>query len=290
MRPFSRNPYGAGANFHVFATAAPAGPEFDGLMRVDPFLQAHRGWVTAISAAAPVLACAALGLFTDSVANTTAALILVLFVVAAAATGIRPAGVLAALTAAAGFDYFLTAPYHAFTITDPDDIETAVLLLLVGAAVGEIALWGRRQAARASRELGYLDGVMGTASTIAAGRSSTAELIDQVGRQIRAVLQIDDAPFDPATHYGGPSLTGDGTITRGGHSVDVSRRGLPTDATIALPVRSGGAVYGHYLLTCSTRVARPSRGQLRVAVMLADQVGAALAGTRGRQGSPTISD
>ena len=42
-------------------------------------------------------------------------------------------------------------------------------------------------------------------------------------------------------------------------------------------LRSGGTVYGHFLLTASTRVIRPSRNQLRVAVMLADQVGAALA-------------
>jgi hypothetical protein len=249
-------------------------------------VQAHRGWVIAVSGALPLLACAMLALFADSIANTTAALVLVLFVVAAAATGIRPAGILAALTAAAGFDYFLTAPFHTFTISDPADIETAVLLLLVGAAVGEIALWGRRQAAQVSREQGYLDGVLGTAATVSAGRSSTTELIDQVGRQIATVLRIDSARFDPATRYGGPTLTDDGTVTRDGRTLDVARRGLPTDATIALRARSGGRVYGHYLLTSSTRVARPSRGQLRVAVMLADQVGAALAGRESHRDTP----
>lgn len=246
-------------------------------MRVDPILQAHRGWVIAAAATLPLLACWLLSLARDTVANTTAALVLVLLVVAAAATGIRLAGIAAALAAAAGFDFFLTAPYHTFTIADPDDVETAVLLLLVGAAVGEIALWGRRQAAHVSREQGYLDGVIGTAATVAAGRASTAQLIDQVAHQIADVLQIDNARFDPATGYGGPTLGGDGTLTRGGHTIDIARRGLPTDARTALPVRSGGAVYGHYLLTSSTRVARPSRNQLRVAVMLADQVGATLA-------------
>jgi hypothetical protein len=242
--------------------------------------------VIAVSAALPPAACAVLALFTDSIANTTAALVLVLFVVAAAATGTRPAGIVAALTAAAGFDYFLTEPIHTLAISDPADIETAVLLLLVGGAVGEIALWGRRQAAQVSREQGYLDGVLGTAATVAAGRSSTAELVEQVGRQITTVLRIDDARFDPATSYGGPTLTDDGTVARDGHPMDVGRRGLPTDATIALRVRSGGRVYGHYLLTSSTRVVRPSRGQLRVAVMLADQVGAALAGRESRRDTP----
>lgn len=167
--------------------------------------------------------------------------------------------------------------YYTFTIADPDDVETAVLLLLVSAAVGEIALWGRRQAAHVSREQGYLDGVIGTAATVAAGRTSTTALIDQVADQITDVLQIDNARFDPATGYGGPTLGGDGTLSRGGHTIDIARRGLPTDATTALPARSGGAVYGHYLLTSSTKVARPSHNQLRVAVMLADQVGATLA-------------
>jgi len=252
-------------------------------VRIDPILQSHRGWVIVASAALPVLACWLLSLAGDAVANTTAVLVLVLLVVAAAATGIRLAGIAAALTAAAGFDFFLTAPYHTFAIADPDDIETAVLLLLVSAAVGEIALWGRRQAARASREQGYLDGVIGTAATAAAGRSSTAQLIDQVARQITDVLRIDSARFDPATHYGGPTLGEDGLVTRNGRTLDVARRGLPTDDITALPVTNGGLVYGHYLLTSSTRVTRASRNQLRVAVLLAQQVGAALATSNARR-------
>ncbi len=254
-------------------------------MRIDPILRAHRGWVIGACAALPVLACWLLSLAGDAIATTTAVLVLVLLVVAAAATGIRPAGIAAALTAAAGFDFFLTAPYHTFAIADPDDIETAALLLLVSAAVGEIALWGRRQAAQASREQGYLDGVIGAAATAAAGRSSTTELIDQVARQITEVLRIDTVRFDPATQYGGPTLRDDGLVTRNGRTLDVARRGLPTDATTVLPVTGGGRVHGHYLLTSSTTVTRPSRNQLRVAVLLAQQVGAALATDAGRRNS-----
>jgi GAF domain-containing protein len=75
-----------------------------------------------------------------------------------------------------------------------------------------------------------------------------------------------------------PTLDPSGTVTRHGHTVDVSRHGLPTDSMIALPVRSGGVTYGQLLLTAATHVVRPSRQQLRVAVTLANQVGAALAG------------
>ena len=172
---------------------------------------------------------------------------LVLLVVATAATGIRLAGIVGALAAAVGFDFFLTEPYYALNIAGPDDIATAVLLLLVSGLVGEIALWGRRQVARASREQGYLDGVIGTAATAAAGRAAT----------------------------------------RNGHTLDAARHGLPTDATTALKFTSGGTVYGHYLLTSATKVARPPRNQLRVAVLLGEQVGAALATRTQQSGDPT---
>ena len=247
-------------------------------MRFDPFLQSHRGWVIVGSAVVPPLACWLLSLARDSVANTTAALGLMLLVVLAAATGIRLAGIAAALSATAGFDFFLTEPFHTFTITDSDDLETAVLLLLVGAAVSEIAIWGRRQQPQASREQGYLDGLLGsTASAVAAGDTPTRELIDLVRAQIVSLLHIDSCRFTPSTHYGLPTLADDGTLNRGGHTADVSRKGLPTDTGVSLKIRSGGTTYGHFLLTASTRVVRPTRNQLRVAIMLADQVGAAIA-------------
>jgi K+-sensing histidine kinase KdpD len=53
--------------------------------------------------------------------------VLVLWVVAAASTGVRLAGVLAALSSAVWFDFFLTAPYLTFVIIDRADIETTVL-------------------------------------------------------------------------------------------------------------------------------------------------------------------
>ena len=249
-------------------------------MRIDPMLQARRGWLIAGSAVLPLLACWLLSLARNSFANTNAALCLVLLVVAAASTGIRIAGMTAALAAAAGFDFFLTEPFRTFSIHSSADLETAVLLLLVGAAVSEIAIWGRRQQARASREQGYLDGLISTAAAVAAGHATPAELINLVGKQIVALLQIDRCQFNSATRYGLPALSSDGLVTRNGHRVDVSRKGLPTDTSLVLPIRYAGTVYGHYVLTASTRVVRPSRAQLQVAVMLAEQVGGALAGAQ----------
>jgi hypothetical protein len=250
---------------------------FDDDVDVESFLQARRPLIVGAAAVAPLLACAVLSLFRGSVANTNAALGLVLLVVAAASTGIRTAGLVAALSSAAWFDFFLTEPYNQFVITDRADLETAVLLMLVGLAVSEVAIWGRRQQARASREQGYLNGVLSTAATAAVGRSSTSSLIEHVCEQIVDVLQIDACRFDPGRGPMLATLEGDGTVTYNGHPFNVDRLGLPTDTEIALAVQSGGVVHGRFLLTAATRVVRPSLEQLRVAGALANQVGAALA-------------
>ena len=73
--------------------------------------------------------------------NTDAALAMLLVVVAVAAAGNRQAGYLAALSAAVWFDFFLTRPYERFSINRQTDIETTVLLLVIGVAVTELAVW-----------------------------------------------------------------------------------------------------------------------------------------------------
>src|SRR3954451_20582263 len=50
--------------------------------------------------------------------------------------------------------------YFHFAIAERDDVEGAVRLALIGLAVTEIALWGRRQQARGSTRAGYLRGVV----------------------------------------------------------------------------------------------------------------------------------
>ena len=227
--------------------------------------------VRAAAVAAPIAVAAAASLARDLVANTSAALVLVLVVVAVAVAGDRIAGVLAALSAAAAFDFFLTAPYLSFAILDRDDIETAVLLLALGVAVTEIALWGRGQRARSIRREGYLAGVAGAARMAAEG-SARADLVVTVERMIADVLDLDDCRFDqqPPGSAVHPVLGADGVVTWGQHTVDVAHDGLPTMDVIELP-----AGPDRFLLTASSRVRRPDREQLLVAVTLAEQVGAA---------------
>ena len=100
----------------------------------------HRGRTVLVAAAVPLAAAAVLSLFRGTLTAATDVLVLVSLVVVFGATGIRAAGLAAALSAAAWFDFFLTQPYGSFTIDDPNDLEAALLLLLIGGVVTETAL------------------------------------------------------------------------------------------------------------------------------------------------------
>src|SRR5258708_19889433 len=77
--------------------------------------------------------------------SVDAALVLMAVVVAVAASGFRVAGLLAALSAAFWLDFFLISPYQPFSVTSAEDFEMVFLLLVVGAAVSELAARGQLQ-------------------------------------------------------------------------------------------------------------------------------------------------
>jgi K+-sensing histidine kinase KdpD len=237
------------------------------------------GWPPLARVAAVVLPFVAglvLYQFRNSATAATSVLILVLIVVGAAATGDRAAGLLAAVSAGAWFDFFLAPPYLTFTINNADDIATAVLLVLISVAVTEVALWGRRQQARASRRSGYLDGLLNTARAVAEGSAPDSAVTNLVAGQITEVLDADEAHFvkGPVHDSRVAVLDHDGVVVRNGRPIDVDRVGLPIDEYTAVPVRKGSFEVGHFLLTSASHVAFPSREQRRVAVLLADQVAA----------------
>jgi K+-sensing histidine kinase KdpD len=214
--------------------------------------------------------------FRHSFANTDAALILVLAIVAVAATGNRVAGVLGALSAAVWFDVFLTRPYERLTITDRADLETTALLLAVGVGVTELAAWGHRQHALADRDAGYLAGIRAASEAVAAGRSS-GDLIDEVSRQLTRVLGLRACRFQyGVAGLGRPArLRDDGQVEWQGALWDVEQKGLPVDTDIELLVENGGRLQGRFLLSAGSDT-HPSVAQRLVAVTLASQVGAAL--------------
>jgi K+-sensing histidine kinase KdpD len=245
-------------------------------MTTDRLLLRHRGLVLALAVLAPALLCALLSLSPTAIEHTTAALLVVLLVVGAASTGLRAAGLLAAMSGALSFDFFLTAPYLTLRILDPADIEIAIGLLLVGVAITELALWGRRQQARASEQSGYLDGVLEAAAQVGAGSAPPTAVLEHVERQLITILDLDVARFHPEIDGDLPRLDADGRVRVDERALDVDRTGLPTDTELSLPVRVGRRTCGEFRLTAATHVARPTSEQRRVAVLLADQAGLAL--------------
>jgi uncharacterized protein DUF4118 len=226
----------------------------------------------------PLAVAAVLSGFRDSVSSANAVLVLVLVVVAVAAGGSRLAGVVGALSSVAWFDFFLIKPYLTFTIAQRDDVETAVLLTLVGLGVTEIALWGRRHQARASQREGYLTGVVSAAGMVADGTAGPSVVLDFISREIVAVLGIDTCDYVAGAPGPRPRLNQSGSVTRDGHVIDVERSGLPTNDVIELPVARGGDVLGRFVLTAVSRVVWPTLEQRLVAVTLADQAASVLTG------------
>jgi K+-sensing histidine kinase KdpD len=227
--------------------------------------------------AAPLALAVILVPFRASFPNTDAALALLLVVVAVAANGYRPAGILAAVSAAAWFDFFLTRPYERFSINSRTDIETTVLLLVIGVAVTELAVWGRRQQSAASRRAGYLDGINAAAQSVAAGGSPSA-LIDQVTRQLTQLLSLEACRYQHGVAgLGQPArMHHDGTVSSAGRVWDAGTEGFPPGTDVELLVESGGVFQGRFLMT-PLPGARPSLEQRLLAVAFADQAGAALA-------------
>lgn len=222
----------------------------------------------------PLSTCAVLSTIRESVTAATAVLVLVLWVVTAAATGDRAAGLLAAVSGGVWFDFFLTAPYKTFTIHGSDNVWATILLVVIGLGVTEIALWGHRQQARAAGRSGYLEGLLSAAKVVSEGHADAPALVELVGRQILEVLDADACRFveGPVHDSRIAVLDHDGVVTRSDHVMDVDRVGMPTNEYVAISVRRGSRVFGHFLVSNTSHIAYPTQEQRRVAVLLADQV------------------
>ena len=231
----------------------------------------------------PPAVCAVLIPARTTLPNTDAALVLVAFTVALAGFGNRVAGYLAALGTALWFDFFLTAPYERLTITHRTDIETTVLLLVVGMAVTELAVAARRRGRAVAIDEALLAVVESTAGLVARGEPAGA-VTDQVCVQLRSVLGVRECVFEPApVRIRGLRLEPDGSLCWGAAVWNLSEHGFPNEK-LDLPARYGGEVYGRFTLTPVPGTA-PNAHARRQAVVLADLAGAAVAAERTRRGT-----
>ncbi len=237
------------------------------------------GWVSrrlalVLALVAPVIAAWLLGTFRGLLANTSAALIMVLLVVGVACLGYRSAGLVASVSAGLSFNFFLTAPYLTFLISDRNDVETFVVLVSVGVAVNEIVQWGRRHLARVRERDAYLDALLAISSS---DDSDDHRWIDVVGSYLTTMLDLDRCGWQDDLDQRAPRLDRDGEVRLGTRRLRVESDGLPTDSVVVLPILPGQPGSPGYVLTATTHIARPSLRQRRLAAALADQTRWALA-------------
>jgi hypothetical protein len=242
----------------------------------------YRPWLLLASAVVPLAVAALLSLVRDQVSTASRSVPRPrLVVVAASSSGVRLVGLTAALSSGVFFDLFLIQPYGTLAVINPDDVEALVLLLAVGVAVTELALWGRRQQASSSRRLGYLDGVLSAAEKVAARDPNSGDLVAVVADELIGLLGLDGAGSPrsrrtcaPLSNRTDESAAGSGNWTWNGTDCPRMRRSCcPSAAAVAPSAGSSSPT--------ATRVRRPSTEQLRVAVLLVDQVGFVVARAAG---------
>jgi K+-sensing histidine kinase KdpD len=226
-------------------------------------------WLLLAGVIGPLAAGAALIPLRDRLDNANIALLLVVTVVAVASGGRRPAAVAAALSAAAAFNLFHTQPYLSLRIHSSDDVETAVLLLAVGIAVGELALRGRRARVLVAKGQKDLASIHGLGRMVADGEDVDYVLL-ATSSELMHLLHLVDCRYEarPDDDRILPVIERDGTV-RWGPTL------WETDGA-AIPVVSHGQRRGRFVLR--SPIALPyERDQLAQAVALVDQAAAALA-------------
>ncbi len=242
-------------------------------------------WILLAAVLAPLAAAVALIPGRGHLDSADSALILVVVIVAVASTGRRLAAAIAALVSAVAFDFFLTRPFYSFRINRHSDLITELLLLAVGLAVGELAARGRRQRHAAGEGRQQL-ALLHTVTELAATGKDPALVAASAARELRALLELRDCRF--ATRDAGTGtaarVTPSGDVVVGDETWATEDIGLPT-RSVDLPVRSGGWLLGHFLLTPTPGRPVPHE-RLLVAVTIADQVGAALAADDSGRGGP----
>ena len=104
----------------------------------------------AVAASLPVATVVSVIPVRSHIENTNVALGLVVVVLLVSVVGGRWEGIVASVSSALSFDVFLTRPYNSFRITASDDLQTTVLLAIIGVIAGELVERVRRSGARAA--------------------------------------------------------------------------------------------------------------------------------------------
>jgi hypothetical protein len=236
---------------------------------------AQRAVGLAIGGLGSVVVAVALVPLRSEIENANLGLILVLVVVVAAIVGGGTAGALAAVTATLAFDFFLTRPYLSMRIDSADDIETALIFLVVGLLVGEVAARARRARSSEARAAQAITRVHHVAEDIAGG-VPLDDAVRVVTLQLVSLLHLHDCFVEfPPFRWTLPRLEPAGTVEGPEHRWLGDGFVLPVDG-LELAVVARGRQVARLVLLGNPEVAVSFEERV-VAVALADQLGSAIA-------------
>jgi hypothetical protein len=238
----------------------------------------HSATVASIIAVlGPLAVSGVLVAFRGEFFSTNAAVVLVLPVLAAAIVGGRRGGAASAVIAALCFDFFFTRPYYSFTINNPDEVETTVVLLVVGLVVGELVVRTRRSSELADASRREVNQVRRVAE-LAAGSGPTGRLLSIVEHELVELLGARSARFERPPYATALLRLGHGVVTLPADEGSAGRQLGPANE-LELPIWGQGREIGRLVvvLPSTASAVAISADDRALAVTLVDQLGAVLA-------------
>jgi hypothetical protein len=238
---------------------------------VEPFPRLS-WWRLVLVVGTPLAVAVALVPIRAHMLASNVALVLVVVVVLAAVAGGRAGGALCALASAAAFDALFTRPYGSFVIHSRDDVETTVLLLAVGLAVGDLVVRTYRSRLHAVQKQLEVERMQRLAE-LAAGGEPPGRLIQAVRTELTQLLDLDACWFERP-----PFVATLPVLAHGRVRIDCDDGPAVAPRRLELPVWGDGRQLGRFVLDLryeTVGMLIPSDDRA-TAIALADRLGSLL--------------
>jgi len=201
----------------------------------------------AIAAFGPLLVSGVLVPFRDDLAAANVVLVFVVVVVLAATIGTRVSGALAAVISAMAFDFFFTHPYQSLKIDSSDDVETTVLLLVIGLLVAGIVTYSRRHRRASELRSDEITRLHRVAELVAAD-TDAEDVVLSVQAELIGLLALRDCRYEtPPFRSELPVLERNGAIA-GDHRHWIEGEYTLPEQGAAIPVMGRGRPFGRLVL------------------------------------------
>ena len=226
-----------------------------------------------IAAFGPLLVAGVLVPFRHDLVGENIALVFVVIVVLAAASGGRTPGAIAAVISAMTYDFFFTRPYQSLKIDRAEDVGTALMLLAISLLIAQLMAISQRnrQASRRGRQ--DVTRLHRVAATLAAG-AELEDVLRSVEAELLGLLSLQDCRFEEPPYASSlPRLERNGTIEGGHRRFIAGQFTLPAEGA-EIPVFAHGRAFGRFVLIPDWHVG-VSLEERVVAIALVDLVGAA---------------